>query len=145
MFALKVPDVNATVNTLLSMEAVPAALAGDVKVTLVAAAQLGAPERVTTSVEFDERDRDGNNTTDIVTFNASATTEDSVSDGASKRKMTPDDTPTEPITSTEVFTVIPYGELNCASPKAMPVIVAMNAAVPVAFPAVISNNEDVPT
>jgi hypothetical protein len=142
VFALKVPDVNATVNTLLSMEAVPAAPEGDVKVAEVPAAQLGEPESVTMSLESDGRDRDGNSTTDSVTFEALATTEDSVTNGASRREMAPDGTPIELITSADVFTDIPYGELNCAVPSTMPVMVAMNAAVPVALPAVVSTKED---
>ena len=77
MFALKVPDVNATVNTLLSMEAVPAALAGDVNVTLVAAAQLGAPERVTTSLELDGSKVAGVNVNDMITPDAPTITLDS--------------------------------------------------------------------
>ena len=58
--------------------------------------------------------------------------------------MAPDGTPIELITSADVLTDIPYGELNCAVPSTMPVMVAMNAAVPVAFPAVVSTNEDAP-
>jgi hypothetical protein len=54
VFALKVPDVNVTVNTLLSMEAVPAApVVGDVNVADVPAAQLGEPESVTMILESD--------------------------------------------------------------------------------------------
>jgi hypothetical protein len=67
-----------------------------------------------------------------------------VIDGASRRKMAPDGTPIELIRSADVLTDIPYGELNCAVPSTMPVMVAMNAAVPVAFPAVVSTNEDAP-
>ena len=144
MFALKVPDVNATVNTLLSMEAVPAAPAGDVNVAEVPAAQLGEPESVTMSLESDGRDKDGNSTTDIVTFEAPAATEDSVTDGASSWKMVRDGTPIELITSADVFTDIPYGELDCAVPSTMPVMVAINAAVPVELPAVVSTKEDAP-
>ena len=59
------------------------------------------------SLESDGRDMDGNSTTDSVTFEALATTEDSVIDGASRRKMAPDGTPIELITSADVFTDIP--------------------------------------
>jgi hypothetical protein len=53
-FALYTPDVKVTVNMLLSMEATPAAPgAGDVKETVVPAPQLGDPDRVTTSLEFE--------------------------------------------------------------------------------------------
>jgi len=144
VFALKVPDVNATVNTLLSMETVPAAPAGDVNVAEVPAAQLGEPESVTMSLESDGRNLDGNSTIDIVTLEAPAATQESVTDGASRRKMAPDGTPIELITSADVFTDIPYGELNCAVPSTIPVMVAINAAVPVALPAVVSTKEDAP-
>jgi len=60
VFALKVPDVNATVNTLLSMEAVPAAPADDVNVAEVPAAQLGEPESVTISSALDGSAAAGN-------------------------------------------------------------------------------------
>ena len=89
MFALKVPDVNATINTLLSMEAVPAALAGDVNVTLVAAAQLGAPERVTTSLELDGSKVAGVNVNDMITPDAPTITLDS--------KIAGDAAPMEPL------------------------------------------------
>jgi hypothetical protein len=66
-FALKVPDVNATVNTLLSMEAVPAAPAGDVNLAEVSVAQLGEPESVTMSLAPDGSAAPGVNARDIVT------------------------------------------------------------------------------
>jgi hypothetical protein len=88
---------------------------------------------------------DGTSTTDIVTFEEPATTEDSVTVGVSSRKMAPDGTPTEAITSADVFTIIPYNEFGCAVPITIPVIVAMKAAVPVALPAVISTKEDAET
>ena len=107
------------------------------------AAQLGEPESVTTSLESDGRDMEGNSTTEIVTLDAPATTEDSVTDGTSSRKMPPDGTPTEAITSVDVFTDIPYGEFGSTVPSTMPVIVAMKAAVPVALPAMISTKKEV--
>ena len=81
MFALKVPDVNATVNTLLSIEAVPAAIAGDVNVAEVPAAQLGEPESVTMSLALDGSAVAGENATDIVTPEAPAITLDSEIEG----------------------------------------------------------------
>ena len=81
VFALKKPDVNATVNTLLSMEAVPAAPAGDVKVAEVPAAQLGEPESVTMSLALDGSAAAGENARDIVTPEAPAITLDSEIEG----------------------------------------------------------------
>jgi hypothetical protein len=78
VFALKVPVVNVTVNTLLSMEAVPAApVAGDVNVTAAFGVQLGEPVRVTISLALDGYAVAGVNVSDIITAEADAITLDS--------------------------------------------------------------------